>query len=144
MRKGIALRRQSLRIRPTFYVVQPGTANAMDVFTLDAEFLAGYREKIKNDIAYARYRVGDSWYRGEIQKAEVLDGGVVEAAFLIDHTVSGNITVTAVELYNHQEKRIGGKKTSITRADATEGILYVCRFRLFQIVESKNGDYMAL
>lgn len=118
----------------------------MDVFTLDAGFLAGYREQIKNDIAYARYKVGSSWYRAEIQKAEVLSTGVVEATFLIDHTVTGNITVTAVELYNHAENRIGSKNVSITRADATEGILYVCRFKLFQVVDSENktGDYNAL
>lgn len=118
----------------------------MDVFTLDGGFLADYRKRIKNDIAYARYKVGSSWYRAEIQKAEVLGSGVVEATFLIDHTVSGNITVTAVELYNHAQKRIGYKNVSITRADATEGILYVCRFRLFQIVDSENktGDYNAL
>lgn len=118
----------------------------MDVFTLDAAYLSEKREQIKNDISYARYKVGGSWYRAEIQKAEVLSGGVVEATFLIDHTVSGNITVSAVELYDHKEHRIGSKSVSITRADATEGILYVCRFRLFQVVDSENktGAYNAL
>ena len=76
----------------------------------------------------------------------VLASGVVEVTFLIDHTVSGNITVTGVELYDHNGQRIGSKTVSITRADATEGILYVCRFSLFQVKEntSNTGAYDAL
>ena len=58
--------------------------------------------------------------------------------FIIDHTVSGNITVTGIELYDHGKARIGSRTVSITRADATEGILYVCRFNLFQVVENKD------
>lgn len=117
-----------------------------DVFTLDSNYLAAKRKEIKNDISYARYKVGSTWYQAAIQKAEVLNSGVVEVTFLIDHTVSGNITVTGVELYDHNGVRIGSKTVSITRADATEGILYVCRFQLFQITEnsSKTGAYDAL
>ena len=110
-----------------------------DVFTLDSNYLAGKRTEIKNDISYARYKVGSSWYQAAIQNAEVLSSGVVEVTFLIDHTVSGNITVTGVELYGHNEQRIGSKTVSITRADATEGILYVCRFSLFQVKENTSN-----
>lgn len=117
-----------------------------DVFTLDSNYLAGKRAEIKNDIASARYKVGGSWYQAAIQNAVVLPSGVVEVTFLIDHTVSGNITVTGVELYDHNGQRIGSKTVSITRADATEGILYVCRFSLFQVKEntSNTGAYDAL
>lgn len=117
-----------------------------DVFTLDSTYLNAKRKEIKNDISYARYKVGDTWYQAAIQNAEVLNSGVVEVTFLIDHTVSGNITVTGVELYDHNGVRIGSKTVSITRADATEGILYVCRFSLFQVTENSNntGAYDAL
>ncbi len=117
-----------------------------DVFTLDAAYLTSKRSQIKNDVAYARYKVGSAWYQAAIQNAVVLNDGRVEVTFLIDHTVSGNITVTGVELYDHNSARIGGKAVSITRADATEGILYVCRFNLFQVVEnsSNTGAYDAL
>ena len=117
-----------------------------DVFTLDSNYLAAKRTGIKNDIAYARYKVGSTWYQAAIQNAVVLASGVVEVTFLIDHTVSGNITVTGVELYDHNGQRIGSKTVSITRADATEGIMYVCRFSLFQVMEntSNTGAYDAL
>lgn len=110
-----------------------------DVFTLDSDYLAAKRQEIKNDIAYARYKVGSTWYNANIQNAVVLNDGRVEVTFLIDHTVSGNITVTGVELYDHNGVRIGSRSVSIRRADATEGILYVCRFSLFQVVQNSGG-----
>lgn len=110
-----------------------------DVFTLDSAYLTAKRQEIKNDIAYARYKVGSTWYNANIQNAVVLNDGRVEVTFLIDHTVSGNITVTGVELYDHNGVRIGGRSVSITRADATEGILYVCRFSLFQVVQNSGS-----
>ncbi len=117
-----------------------------DVFTLDSAYLARKRTEMKNDISYARYQVGSTWYPAKIEKADVLADGRVEATFIIDHTVSGDITVTGVELYDHSGRRIGGKTVNITRANATEGILYVCRFSLFQVVENtgKTGAYDAL
>ena len=117
-----------------------------DVFTLDGSYLAKKRRQIRDEVSYARYKVADAWYQAAIQSATVLSSGVVEVTFLIDHTVSGNITVTGVELYDHNGQRIGSKTVSITRADATEGILYVCRFSLFQVKEntSNTGAYDAL
>jgi hypothetical protein len=114
-----------------------------NVFTLDSAYLNKKREDIKDDFGYARYKVGSTWYQAAIQSASVLADGRVEVQFLIDHTVSGNITVTGVELYDHNGVRIGGRTVSITRADATEGILYACRFKLFQVVEnsSSTGAY---
>ena len=119
---------------------------AANVFTLDSAYLAKKRAEIKREIAYARYKVGNTWHRARIEDADVLADGRVEVTFLIDHTVSGNITVTGVELYDHNGVRVGGKSVSITRADATEGILYVCRLRLFQVVENaqNTGAYDAL
>lgn len=117
-----------------------------EVFTLDSSFLADEREKIKQSIAYARYKAGSTWYQGKIERAEVLSDGRIEAVFLIDHTVSGNITITEVELCDYNGKRIGSRNVSIVRKNVTEGILYVCRFAVLQIVkaENGNGEYNAL
>lgn len=117
-----------------------------DVFTLDSVYLNAKRNGIKHDIASARYKVGNTWYNAPIQSVEVLNDGRVEVKFLIDHTVSGNITISAIELYDNNGVRIGSKAVSITRAAATEGILYVCRIALFQVVDnaSNTGAYDAL
>ena len=110
-----------------------------NVFTYDSTYLSAKRTDIKNDIAYARYKVGSTWYQAKIESATVLNDGRVEVTFVIDHTVSGNITVTGIELYDHNGVRIGSKTVSITRENAVEGILYVCRLALFQIVENTSG-----
>ncbi len=117
-----------------------------EVFTLDSAYLTEKRTQIKNDISYARYKVGSAWYQAGIESATILNDGRVEVMFIIDHTIAGDITVTGVELYDHNGVRIGSKTVSITRADATEGILYVCRFKLFQVVENDDntGAYDAL
>lgn len=117
-----------------------------DVFTFDETYLSGKRRQIRNDVSYARYKVGNTWYRAEIENAEVLSSGCIEVTFIIDHTVTGDITVTSVELYDRNGVRIGYKSVSITRADATEGIMYVCRLYLFQVVPNSDntGAYDAL
>ena len=117
-----------------------------DVLTYDSAYLNKNRTRIKDDVAYARYKVGSTWYQAKIESATVLDDGRVEVTFEIDHTVSGNITVTGIELYDHNGVRIGSRTVSITRADATEGILYVCRLSLFHVVpnDSGTGAYDAL
>lgn len=110
-----------------------------DVLTYDSAYLAKNRNRIKDDIAYARYKVGSTWYQANIENAAVLPDGRVEISFEIDHTVTGNITVTGIELYDHNGQRIGSRAVSITRQDATEGILYVCRLSLFQVVPNTSG-----
>ena len=110
-----------------------------DVLTYDSAYLNKNRNRMKEDIAYARYKVGSTWYQAQIESAAVLSDGRVEVKFEIDHTVTGNITVTGIELYDHNDTRIGSRTVSITRQDATEGILYVCRLSLFQVVPNTSG-----
>ena len=70
-----------------------------NTFVLDSNYLARKRKEIKNEISYARYQVGGNWYQAKIETATVLSDGRVEATFVIDHTVSGNITVIKAHIY---------------------------------------------
>jgi len=110
-----------------------------NTFTLDSAYLARKRNQVKNEIRYAEYQVSGVWHRTDIQTAQILSDGRVEIVFLIDHTIAGNITVTGVRLYDYNGDLVGSKVTSITRADATEGISYTVRFRIFQVVENESG-----
>lgn len=116
------------------------------VFTLDAAYLVRLRTRVMREIRYAEYKVGSTWHRTDIQTAQILSDGRVEVVFVIDHTVAGNITVTGVRLYDANGDKIGEKATSITRADATEGISYTVRIKLFQAVanSTNTGAYDAL
>ena len=99
---------------------------------LTGNALNSLRNHLKNSIAYARYKVGSTYYQADIQTAEVLADGRIAITFIIDHTVAGNITVTEVQLFAHNDTLWASRAESITRKDAQEGILY--RFR-FTIVE---------
>lgn len=90
--------------------------------------LNSLRNHLKDNIAYARYKVGSTYYRAEIQTAEILADGRIAVTFLIDHTVSGDITVTEVQLFGRDAALWASKAESITRKDAQEGILYRFRF----------------
>ena len=76
--------------------------------------LNSLRNHLKNSIAYARYKVGSTYYQAEIQTAE------------------GNITVTEVQLFDHNGTLWASKAESITRKDAQEGILYRFRFTIIE------------
>lgn len=95
--------------------------------------LNSIRNHLKNNIAYARYKVGGAYYRAEIQDASMQADGRISITFIIDHTVAGDITVTEVQLFDHNGVLWASKTESITRKDVQEGILY--RFR-FSITES--------
>lgn len=103
-----------------------------DTITIDAVALNAVREFVRSNIAYAKYKVGSTYYRAEIIEKELLADGRISITFLIDHTVAGNITVTEVQLFNHSDVRWAYKAVSITRRDAQEGILYRCRFTVTQ------------
>ena len=85
--------------------------------------LQSMRNHLKNAIAYAMYKVGGSYYRAEIQDASLLADGRIAITFIIDHTIAGNVTVTEVQLYDHNGQLWESKSESITRSTVQEGIL---------------------
>lgn len=95
--------------------------------------LNSIRTHLKNSIAYAKYRVGSTYYQADIEDAAILDDGRVSITFIIDHTVAGDITVTEVQLYDSSGNLWASKAESILRQAVQEGILY--RFS-FTITES--------
>jgi hypothetical protein len=100
---------------------------------LTSTALTALKNCILTNVAYARYKVGSSYYEAPIRSASILGDGRVAITFLIDHTISGDITVTEVQLYNHNGVLWASKAESITRRAVVEGILY--RFA-FTITES--------
>ena len=117
-----------------------------EVFALDSAYLTAKRAQLKDDIAYARYKAGDTWVKTALSGAEVTTDGAVEARFIIDHDASGRQAVSAVELYDRNGIRIGARSVNIAGAAVSEGILCACRLELFQVVQNtgETGAYDAL
>lgn len=107
----------------------------MVFFELDAAYRLGMTQRIQSDIGYARYRAGAEWHRAEIQWSRLDAQGVLETAFLIGHSVSGEDVVTGVELVSRSGARIGGVDTHIERAGSVEGILYIVRMQVSSLAE---------
>ena len=59
-----------------------------------------------------------------------MDDGRVAITFIIDHTLNGDITVTEVQLYDHNGSLWASKAESILRRDVQEGILYRFAFTI--------------
>lgn len=92
--------------------------------------LTGIKNFLKNSIAYAKYKVGSTYYQVDIRSAYIMNDGRLAITFLIDHTVAGNITVTEVQLYDHNGSLWASKAESISRANVQEGILYRFAFAI--------------
>ena len=92
--------------------------------------LTALKNCIKDNIAYAQYKVGSTYYKADIRSAYIMDDGRVAITFIIDHTVSGNITVTEVCLYDHNGSLWASKAESITLKVVQEGILYRFAFTI--------------
>ena len=96
--------------------------------------LTALKNCFTENIAFAKVKVGSTYYQAPIQSAEILADGRVAITFVIDErVVSGNITVTEVQLYDHGNNLWANKVENITRKATQEGILY--RFA-FTITES--------
>ena len=91
---------------------------------LSTAALTALKNCIKDNVAYAEYKVSNTYHRSEINSAEITSDGKVAITFLIDHTVPGNITVSEVRLMNHTGTVWASKAESISRKDSQEGILY--------------------
>lgn len=97
--------------------------------------LNDFRKLIKSKVASARYKVGSTYHAAKIEELDILPSGDVVATIIIDHTVTGNITVTQVQLLNHNGEVWAQVNTSITRADVQEGIFYTFTFTVKEIEE---------
>lgn len=105
---------------------------ANNAITITAAALKAMREFARDNISYARYRVGSDYYRAEIESKELLADGQISITFVIDHTVAGDATVSQIQLFNRDGVLWAQKSVSITRRDVQEGILYRCRFTIIQ------------
>ncbi len=100
---------------------------------LTSTALTSLRNYIRDTISYAKFKVGSTYYQANLRSAEVTSDGRVIISFLIDHTISGTITVTEVQLYDRNGALWASKAENITRKAVQEGILY--RF-VFTVTES--------
>ena len=108
---------------------------ATNRITLTVALLDAMRDFVCKNMAYARYKAGDVWHESEITEKQVLEDGRIAVSFMIDHAATGNETVTEISLHNYSGVAWATKDVSISRPNATEGILCRCRFNVVEDTE---------
>ena len=88
---------------------------------LSAAALAGFRNHAKNTVAYAKYKIGSTYYRSEITDITISSDGKVKIEFILNPSVSGEAKVTEVQLYSTSGELWWSKAENITKK---EGIYY--------------------
>ena len=99
---------------------------------LDTAALADFRNYTKRRVAYARYRVGSTWYKTYLSDIVIRSDGVVRAQLNINSGGS-RITVNRVELYNTDAQLWAHEDCSITINTGQTGILYWFDFHITEV-----------
>ena len=90
---------------------------------IDSAGFTDLRNYIKRRVAYAKYRVGNTYIKTDLSDVAVLPNGTVRAQLTIS-AESTPLTVTRVELYNSDNALWAHQNGSITVNTGQTGILY--------------------
>jgi hypothetical protein len=91
----------------------------------------GFKAHIDRTIAYAKYKIGSTYYQAVIHKKEVLPDGRVAVYFTINTT--GAATITEVQLYDTSGQLWASKAESISVSSAQQGVLYRFTFAIQEV-----------
>lgn len=91
---------------------------------LTATAIEGYKVDTNMKIARARYKIGSTYYETPIHRRERLTDGRVAVYFSITPGVSGNVTISEVQLFDTNNDLWAFKTESIAISGVQEGILY--------------------
>lgn len=94
--------------------------------------IQGYRDYTKRRIAYARFKVGSTYYKSLIESVEVTSSGVVEISFKIELS-SGSGEVTEVQLYDTDNQLWLSKAERLKMDSVAEGFLYVVQLTITEV-----------
>lgn len=93
---------------------------------IDSAGFADLRNYIKRRVAYAKYRVGNTYIKTDLSDVAVLPNGTVRAQLTIS-AESTPLTVTRVELYNSDNALWAHQDCSITVNTGADGHLVLVR-----------------
>ena len=86
--------------------------------------MRGYKEYTRAEIAYAKYKVGNTYHPATIQSKEYLADGRLAVKVLIEPPESGSVKITEIQLYDTNNNLWLKKAENIIREDVTAGVLY--------------------
>ena len=93
----------------------------------------GYRDYTKRRIAYARYKIGSTYYKVPIESVTVTSTGVLEISFKIELS-SGSGEVSEVQLYDTDNQLWLSKAERLKMDSVAEGFSYVAQLEISEIM----------
>lgn len=100
---------------------------------LTSNAIEGFKKYTQNNVAYAKFKVGGTYYKVDIHKKEMLSDGRVAIYLLIDDNIPGDITISEIQLYDTDSNLWLTKAENITKKAVQEGILYRFTFKFNEI-----------
>lgn len=97
--------------------------------------IKGYRDYTMRRIAYAKYKVGSTYYQTKIESVKVTPAGIVEIAFKIELS-SGSGTVSQVQLYDTDNQLWLSKTENLKMDSVAEGFFYVVQLEITETTGS--------
>lgn len=98
---------------------------------LTAAAINSFKAHIDRTIAYAKYKIGATYYQAPIHKREVLSDGRVAVYFTINTT--GAATIAEVQLYDTSGQLWTTKPENIEVASVQNGVLYRFTFSIQEV-----------
>lgn len=81
------------------------------------------RNYIKRRVAYARYRVGSTYYKCDFQDVSILSDGTVRVSLVINNNNQA-ITINRVELWSTNDELWAYETVSVSIQAVQTGVLY--------------------
>lgn len=94
--------------------------------------IKGYRDYTMRRIAYAKFKVGSTEYKTNIESVKVTDSGTVEIAFKIE-LASGSGTVSQISLYDTDNQLWLSKTENLQMDSVAEGFYYVVQLDIAEV-----------
>ena len=99
---------------------------------LTSAAIKGYRYYTMRRIAYAKFKVGSTEYKTNIESVKVTDSGTVEIAFKIE-LASGSGTVSQISLYDTDNQLWLSKTENLQMDYEAEGFYYVVQLDIAEV-----------
>lgn len=100
---------------------------------LTEKAIQGLKAYIERTLVYARYKIGDSYYRAEIHRKEYLKDGRVAVYFSIVPQAGKDVTIAKVQLFDTNNDLWAEKTEKIIIRGVQEGVLYRFAFDIREV-----------
>lgn len=99
---------------------------------LTSAAIKGYRDYTMRRIAYAKFKVGSTEYKTNIESVKVTDSGTVEITFKIE-LASGSGTVSQISLYDTDNQLWLSETENLQMDSVAEGFYYVVQLDIAEV-----------